>query len=416
VPKDGTRVGVGCETRRPPSPVEWFDRRYTKEKDDTTHMKVTLGKKGLLSALRATQSTCSKRSTLPILSHVLIEARETVVTFLTTDLEAALQYTVPSDGIEYTGRCTVDHQALLEIARSIPGDTVTLSFSDDVLRLEADTLTTSFEATDAEDYPNIPDPTDGEQMIVDDVAAFVQVAARVIPSAADDDSRPVLTAVYLDWRDDVLTMVAANAFQMALDRLPVEGGWEDQGAVLVPARTLKFAAKHLPKQGRLTVAARGVYLSLECGPVKLTSRLIEGQYPRYASIIPREADVTATFTVPSGDLLEALKVTAPIAHKASEITRFRLHLADEVSGEGVTISAQHEDMKDPLRFEVATAAVSAASETVLNNRYLTSLTSALKPATVTVALGRRPEASPVKITSPDYPSYIGVCMPMHINR
>lgn len=381
-------------------------------------MKATINKKDLLSALYATEECKTNRTTLPIYNHVKIEVTQDRASFTATDLEVAMTYLAVVT-TEETGVCTVSHKGLLDLVKRLTDDIVTIAYDGSTLRVEAGSKKGTLEGedvTDGSEY-DLSTTTAGGDALEVNTALFASMIRRVVVAAASDDSRPVLTGVCIEWDADVLTLAAADAFCLVKDSVELPGSWEACENAIVPARSMKIVAKRL-KGDSITIERNNSQVSFRSGNMLIRSRLIQGRYPNFRCIIPKDEDTKTSAIVRRKTLIKAICSMAPIAKESSEITRFHVQIKDEMQEipNCLLVQADHEDTELKVRTLAQVEAITdgEAQEIVLNNSYAKTLLSGLD--TEFVQLQFQSPKKPAKFTTATLSGYIAVLMPMHINR
>jgi DNA polymerase-3 subunit beta len=261
-------------------------------------VRISCPKDDLLKDLQVVARGVSQRSSVQILSGVLIDASspEQPVELAATDMELSVRAKLLAD-VHEPGRVVVPGRLLLDIVRHLPPQQVVLASGDGpgLLTLECGASRYSLHTYDPDDFPRLPEVDHGRTFGVDR-DTFLQAAQRVLRAASTDDSRPVLTGVLVEFANGVLTMAATDSYRMAVRTTPLEGGPPEDLTAIVPARALadlvRIAAS--VEGDNLEIVVEENQVLFGTGDVWLGARRIEGQFPEFRRLLPEtfEHEVT----------------------------------------------------------------------------------------------------------------------------
>jgi DNA polymerase-3 subunit beta len=254
-------------------------------------VRISCPKDDLLRDLQVVARGVSQRSSVQILSGVLIDAPsgEQPVELAATDMELSVRAKLLAD-VNEPGRVVVPGRLLLDIVRHLPPQQVVLSSGDGpgLLKLECGASQYSLHTYDPDDFPRLPEVDHGRTFGVDR-ETFLQAAQRVLRAASSDDSRPVLTGVLVEFSGGVLTMAATDSYRMAVRTTPLEGGPPEDLTAIVPARALadliRIAAS-VDGEKQLQIVVEENQVLFGTGDVWLGARRIEGQFPEFRRLLP----------------------------------------------------------------------------------------------------------------------------------
>jgi DNA polymerase III subunit beta len=253
-------------------------------------MRISCPKDDLLKQLQVVGRGVSQRSSVQILSGVLIEApsAEEPVLLAATDMELSVRARLLAD-VHEPGRVVVPGRLLLDIVRHLPAQQVTLASGEGPgqLTLECGASRYSLFTYDADDFPRLPEIDHGRTFGVDR-DTFLQAADRVLRAASRDDSRPVLTGVLVEFADGVLTMAATDSYRMAVRTTKLEGGPPEQLTAIVPARALSDLLRISAAVGGegLEIVVEENQVLFGAADTWLGARRIEGQFPEFRRLLP----------------------------------------------------------------------------------------------------------------------------------
>ncbi|MGZ8693907.1 MAG: DNA polymerase III subunit beta [Gaiellaceae bacterium] len=313
-----------------------------------TGVRLTCERDELVRRLGIVSRALSTRTTVQVLSGILLEAEGERLTLAATDMELSLRSSLVAQ-IESEGRVVVQGRLLVEIARLLPGGEVTLAHrpEEGIVEITSGSANYRLHTLSAEDFPRLPDAT-GAQLHSIDADALVSTASQVSRSASRDESRPVLTGVLVRFEGGKLVMAATDSYRMSVRETQVEGDAPDLEAI-VPARALSELTRIAGGAGELDLGMHDNQLvfSLPHAGVLLTTRRIDGQFPNYQQLLPDTFE--HELTLPREELLEVVRRVAVVSQRNSPL---RLRFAE---GE-LTVSARTPDVGEaseslPVPFE-----------------------------------------------------------------
>jgi DNA polymerase-3 subunit beta len=284
-------------------------------------MKLTIERAALLKALGHVQSVVERRNTIPILSNVLFTADREGLAFSATDLDMEIIDATAAD-VETPGQITAPAHTLYEIVRKLPeGADVSLSFTGDDPRLQVQAGRSRFNlpVLPAGDFPVMSsDGLSGKISI--DTTELMRLIDKTRFAISTEETRYYLTGIYLhtvveDGRP-TLRAVATDGRRLALADMPAPEGAAGVPGVIVPRKTIQEARRLLEDAGEnidLQISPQKV--RFEFGRAALTSKVIDGSFPDYVRVIPR--DNSRIMTVDNALLAAAVDRVATISNEQS---------------------------------------------------------------------------------------------------
>jgi DNA polymerase-3 subunit beta len=301
-------------------------------------VQISCPKDDLLRQLQVVGRGVSQRSSVQILSGVLIEAisGEEPVQLAATDMELSVRAKLQAD-VQEPGRVVVPGRLLLDIVRHLPAQEVKLSSGEGpgLLKLECGASRYSLHTYDADDFPRLPE-IDLERTFDVTRETFLQAADRVLRAASRDDSRPVLTGVLVEFADGVLTMAATDSYRMAVRTTPLDSGPPEALTAIVPYRALADLLRISAAVGGsdLQIVVEENQVLFGAGEVWIGARRIEGQFPEFRRLLPDTFEHEVS--LPKGELADVIARVEVLAGRSP------LRLAF-TPGE-LTISAQTQEV------------------------------------------------------------------------
>ena len=269
-------------------------------------MKFTTERDSFADAVAWVSRTVSTRPTLPVLGGTLLELADQELRLASTDLEHTGEAVVLVGG-EADGRIVVPGRIFGDVVRNLPTGRVEVEATDGGLTVRCGQISHELRLLDAEDFPTLAQPS-LEQMGTLSGEALASAAAQVSRAASHDETRPVLTAVLFEATAERLTLAATDSYRLAVREL--DWTWEHPETIaLVPARALTEAARAQAGEAAVEIGIEPHQATFAGGGRRLTSRLVEGEFPKFRSLIPSGYESLAT--VNRQGLLDALKQVAP---------------------------------------------------------------------------------------------------------
>ena len=259
-------------------------------------MKFKVDRATLLKALAHVQSVVEKRNTIPILANVMISVRDGGLTLTATDMEIAIVEDVPASSTR-NGACTAPAATLYEIVRKLPeGAEVEMDHQggDAQLALRSGRYTTSLVVLPVDDFPNMTAGTLPHRFSLpaDRVRALID---RTRFAISTEETRYYLNGIYLHVAENdggkVLRGVATDGHRLARVEEDLPDGAGSMPGVIIPRKTVAELRKLLDEvSGSIDVALSDTRIQFTVGTVRLTSKLIDGTFPEYERVIPRDND------------------------------------------------------------------------------------------------------------------------------
>jgi DNA polymerase-3 subunit beta len=300
-------------------------------------MELRVERDALADAVVWTARSLPARPPMQVLLGLLLEVEDGRLSVSGFDYEVSSRITVDATTPE-SGRVLVPGRLLADIVRALPAQPVDLRLEGTRLVLTCGAARFTLPTLPVEDYPALPAMPTTAGALESDV--FAAAVAQVALAAGRDDTLPVLTGVRIEIEGDQLTLAATDRYRLAVRTLP----WKPEtpglsATALVPARTLAETAKALTggPEVLLALATGGSgegMIGFEGGGRRTTSRLLEGEFPKYRSLLPSESSAFAE--VSTAPLVEAVKRVALVAARNAPV---RLSF----SAEGVVLEAGGQD-------------------------------------------------------------------------
>ena len=254
-------------------------------------MKATIERATLLKSLSHVQSVVERRNTIPILSNVLIEARDDgSIRLMATDLDLQVDESVPAN-VGQAGATTVSAHTLFDIVRKLPeGSQVELNAAEGKMQLSAGRARFNLATLPRDDFPVIAEgelPTRFELP----AATLRQIIDKTRFAISTEETRYYLMGIFLHVADDQLKAAATDGHRLARVTVPKPDGADGMPDVIVPRKCVAELRKLLDElEGTVEVSMSGTKIRFGLGSAVLTSKLIDGTFPDYNRVIPTAND------------------------------------------------------------------------------------------------------------------------------
>jgi DNA polymerase-3 subunit beta len=368
-------------------------------------MELRISKDDLARAVGAAQGIVPKKSTMPILSNILMEARQGGELMLAaTDLDVTVKIDTRAD-VTRPGAITVAAKNLYDIVKNTPGPTISLKRLDNhYVEVESGRYKVRMVGMAAEEYPKIPDMT-ADHLMSMEPALLKEMIDKTLYSVSTDETRYVLNGVYMEPGVDVLNLVSTDGHRLSLCSRRVPGVQDTlKRAVIMPRKGLGELRRMLEDgQGDVQLGFREAHAVARRGNVSLVMRLIDGRFPDYRQVVPQGAErkVKIGKTV----LVECLKRVSLVSTDRTNSVRV------ELSKDLLRISSQNPDMGEASE-EIPVDYAGADLKIGFNARYLMDAISALTSDPISMEFND--ELSPGLVRGAEDTTYTCVVMPMRI--
>ena len=300
-------------------------------------MNFVISSTDLLNRLQSVSRVISSKNTLPILDNFLFNLEDKLLTITASDLESTLITDITLENVTGEGSIAIEAKRLLDILREFPSQPLT--FNIDTETLSVDILSEngkySIKGQNGEDFPQLPEikGTSSQIKLSNDILA--NGLNKTFFATADDELRPVMNGIFLEFSKEELTFVASDAHKLVRYKRR-DGKSELDTTFILPKKPASLLKNLLPKEEsevQLEFDEKNAFFTF--AGFKLVCRLIEGNYPSYNSVIPTESP--NKLIIDRVEFYNTLKRVSVFANPASNLTKL------EITGNQLTVSAQDID-------------------------------------------------------------------------
>jgi len=329
-------------------------------------MKFTCEKNSFAREVSFAQEIIASKNALSIMSNVLLEASEGSLSIKATDIKVSFETKLPVDTTE-PGTITVFCDKLSGILSTIPEGDISIEQDDTKVLVKPTFKKVRFQlkTISSEKFPELPEASDSAFFSIP-VGDFKEMISQTFFAVSDDETRYFMNGVFMEKNEEGLVLVATDGRRLSYSKKVFDAQIPDFKGVIVPPKVLGLILKHAPDEGLIDIAVTDKSIFFRFGSYKISSVLIEGQFPNYRKVIPESQK--NKIVLKRADLLDALKRVSIFVEQKSRRTFFavsegmivlsseesdlgtaREEFPCEYSGPEATIALNYRYIEDPLR-------------------------------------------------------------------
>jgi DNA polymerase III subunit beta len=252
-------------------------------------MRFTISREKLQEGLAAVGASIPAKTTLPVLANILVETTDKGIRLSGTDLDIAVSTEVAAD-VEASGAITIPAKKLTEIARELPPSPVKIAAAGEQ-RITLDCGRSHFKilGLPRDEFPSFPSVKFNESWRIrsGDLQKLISHTSFAVSTA---ESRPILTGVLWELKPETMRMVATNGHRLAKMDVPIVSSGAPAADLIVPPKALDQVRRLFPADEELEIARGENHLGFRSPFTSVFTRLIEGPYPNYDQVIPKDND------------------------------------------------------------------------------------------------------------------------------
>ena len=373
-------------------------------------MELVVRKNDLLRELQLFQGIVERKNTIPILANVLMEAGGDEVRLLATDLEVGLRSKC-SASVSKSGSLTLPAKKLYEIVKALPETDVRIQEDKNGVKVAADRFDSRMQTLPREDFPNLPEAT-GSYSATLPRAVLREMVAKTQFAITSEDTRYFLNGALFVLKPDAMVLVATDGHRLAMVSVP-RGDAKGKGKsadgevrVILPKKTLWELSRLLSEGEEDIRYERGEnHLFFDVGGRILISRMIDGQFPAYERVIPRNNDKRVEFE--RDRLTNAVRRVALLSNERSRAVRFQM---DTGKVEISSSSPEFGEAKEVLAVDYA----AAPTQICFNAQYVLDFLNVIETDIVSLDFKDEMSQAVMQPVGAEGYEYVYVIMPMRI--
>ena len=370
-------------------------------------MEFSVKKFDLLTELNLTQGVVERKTTIPILSHLLCEAKGNRLIITATDLELSIR-TECEAKVKKEGAGTIPAKKLLDLVRLLPEGEIKFKLLENHwVQITSDRRTYKMVGMAKDNFPAVP--AFPHALVKIPASILAALIAKTAFAISMEDSRYTLNGALLILKPDTITVVATDGHRLALAETDHKfEGLSNEARTLVPRKALteiQRLAAEAGENGEIEFARDESHLFFEIGQRLLISRILTGQFPNYEAVLPR--DNHKTVVLERNELNDAIRRVSQLADQRSHAVKF------SVSTEGVELSAsspEYGEAKEHLEREYKGEPISIG----FNGQYLLDFLGAAAEGPISLELKDEQSAGQLRPLADEQYRYRYVIMPMRI--
>ena len=299
-------------------------------------MRFNCDKNVILKEISVAQEIIASRNALSILSNVLLEAEDDALTIKATDLKVSFETRIPVV-VDAPGNTTVFCDKLLGILRTLPeGEVRFIQDEGDRLTItDGKNINFQLHSISADKFPEIPETEEAAFFSLPQ-KDFIDMVGQTIFAISDDETRYFMNGVFMEKGEDRLIMVATDGRRLSYISNAPDGEVPEFDGIIIPPKVLNLVRKLASGEGDLKIAVADKILFVRFDNQKVTSTLIDGQFPNYSRVIPDNQDYD--LQVNRGEFLDALRRVSLLAEQKSK----RIYLS--ASGTKLTLRSEESEI------------------------------------------------------------------------
>ena len=256
-------------------------------------MKFTITREKLHDGLQAVAASVPSKTTLPVLANILVEASKDGLKLSGTDLDISVSTTIPAS-VDQEGATTLPARKLVEIVKELPSAAIRVTSSGEQrASIECGKSKFKLLGLARDEFPAFPTVKfeGGWKVAARDLQKLI---GHVAFAASTEESRPILNGVLWELRADRMRMVATNGHRLARMDVPTTGQGGGQADLIIPPKALEQIRRLFGGDEEIEIGKSDNHLGFRSTTTQVYTRLIEGPYPNYEQVIPRENDKNLT--------------------------------------------------------------------------------------------------------------------------
>lgn len=371
-------------------------------------MEIVVRKTDLQRELSLLQNIVERKITIPVLANVLVEADSDTMRMMATDLDMSLRTQCPAS-VSKGGTLTLPAKKLFELVRELPDTDVRIETDRSGVKIAADRFESRMSTQSPDDYPQLP--TLGEGAAAAEVlpaAGLRQMIAKTGFAITGEDTRYFLNGALLVLTNTQMSLVATDGHRLAFVTAPREvpkgHGAEGETKILLPKKTLMELNRVLGDGTSDILLRKGEnHLFFELGTRQLASRVIDGQFPAYDRVIPKNNDKKIDFE--RERFARAVKRVALLSSERSRAVKFQI---DKGQVDVVSSNPDLGDAKETLLVDYD----GPSMQLCFNAQYVSEFLSAVETEQVVLEFKDETSQAVMKPVAPEGYDYLYVIMPM----
>ncbi|OGM31345.1 DNA polymerase III subunit beta [Candidatus Woesebacteria bacterium RIFCSPHIGHO2_01_FULL_44_10] len=326
-------------------------------------MRLTVLQEDLAKALASASRFVSSRAQLPVLGNIMLSAKKTKLLVAATNLEMAISISVGAK-VETEGEIAVPARTVTDIVVNLAPGQTQLVGEKEQLKISQSTFSSSISGMNTNDFPAVSQGLGSDKVALPE--EFMGALGKTIFAASTDETRPVLMGALFMLEGKGLSLVATDGFRLSQKKISLSDRQKEKTLkMILPRNTLSEVVKMGEGSLQMQIKPAESQVIFACGKTVLSSRVIEGEYPDFEKIIPKESNTT--ISVDKVEFVRAIKLASVFARESANVVKFEIgdktldvsassqksgeqktSVDAKVEGDGLTISFNYKFIEDFL--------------------------------------------------------------------
>jgi len=368
-------------------------------------MKVSCTQENLTKGLNIVGRLVGTRATLPVLNNILIKTKNGRLTLSATDLEIGISTWIGAK-VDKDGAVTCPARLLSDYTATNTDKTISIELKDTTLHLDSEHFKANIKGIEASEFPLIPEVKEGEALEVSAQDLKEGILKTVFASALDE-TRPVLAGVCLKIAAGKIKMVATDSYRLAEKTINLITKESKEQSIIVPQRTMAEIGRLLDESvDKVTIKIGENQIHFKMGPTEVISRLVEGSFPDYEQIIPK--NIKTKIEINTTQFLNAIKMASFFAREAAN--NVKLSFKKPKNLEVIAVSPQLGDNTSELEANISGDEL----EIAFNAKFILDALQIIDSEKLSLELAG--SLSPGIIRPSKDPNYLYIIMPLRMDE
>jgi DNA polymerase-3 subunit beta len=374
-------------------------------------MKLQVLQKNLSHALNITSRFASAKAQLPILTNLLFQTKKNKLVISATNLETSISLSLGAR-IKEEGSITIPSQTIASLVSNLNPGQIDLESKKEKLKISSAGFKSTLSGINPADFPTVSN-TIGKNALQIQTGAFLQGLSKVLFAVSTDETRPVLTGVLIIIKKDILVLVSTDGFRLSQKKIKLKGNSKNYEGktMIIPKNTLTELSRIKGDSEVINFSYKKDESQVIFGIADaiLSSRIIEGEFPDFERIIPKESGIKVN--VDKEDFLQAVKLASVFAKDSANMVKVAVKKdAILVSAESKLAGSQ--EMKVDAKVKIGESGEKEELTIAFNYRFLIDFLNSVESADVGMEFSG-PNAPALFIDSKD-DDFLHIIMPVKL--
>lgn len=373
-------------------------------------MKLQVLQENLEKAVGITTRFASTKAQLPILGNILFSTKKSKICISSTNLEISASVQIGAK-VDSEGEISIPAKVIADLVANLPKETISLESEKEQLKLSASGFSSTILGMDSTDFPKVPNFLNEKNAIVFSRKELCNSLNKVSFATSTDETRPILTGVLFILSTEGLSLVATDGFRLSKKSISLKEYKAEKKNVVIPKGILGEIGRGVFESDDISFdlqeGDKQVLFGL--GDTILTSRLLEGEYPDFEKIIPKQSNIK--ITLDKEEFLRAVKLASIFARESANVIKIKA-LKDSIKVLAESGQAGSQETKVDAKIEAVGSNIESGFEISFNFRYLEDFVHSVSGEEIKMEFIDSTSAGVFRDTSD--PNYLHLIMPIKV--